>query len=262
MSNLNLLKSDIKKLASPAKAKILQRFFKTAPGQYGAGDIFLGLMVPQQRVLENKYWDKLSLADLDKLIKSKIHEERLIALLILVKKYSNLIKRHPDSPAGGEGSHLKITPKDVYQFYLGHTKYINNWDLVDLSAPNIVGSYLYSLSLDGRGAGVRVKNKTLNKLAKSKNLWERRIAILATFTFLKNGETKDAIAIAKSLLTDKHDLIHKATGWMLREMGKRCGEKYLTAFLDANAKKMPRTAFRYSIDRLPEKQRRYYLNLK
>jgi 3-methyladenine DNA glycosylase AlkD len=141
--------------------------------------------------------------------------------------------------------------KKLFNFYIKHTKYINNWDLVDLSAPNIVGRFL--LDKD---------RKILYKLAKSKDLWERRIAILATFTFLKNGETKDAVAIAKSLLTDEHDLIHKATGWMLREMGKRCGEKYLTAFLDANIKKMPRTALRYSIERLPEKQRKYYLNLK
>ncbi|MBI5530381.1 MAG: DNA alkylation repair protein [Candidatus Doudnabacteria bacterium] len=248
MNNLNLLRAEIKKLASPAKAKILQRFFKTAPGQYGAGDIFLGLMVPQQRVLENKYWDKLSLSDLDKLIKSKIHEERLIALLILVKKYSEAQRRHSDPDSLGEGSHLKITQEDIYKFYLGHTKYINNWDLVDLSAPNIVGRFL--LDKD---------RKILYQLAKSKSLWERRVAILATFAFLKNGETKDAVAIAKSLLADKHDLIHKATGWMLREMGKRCGEKYLTDFLDANVNKMPRTALRYSIERLPEKKRKYYL---
>jgi 3-methyladenine DNA glycosylase AlkD len=168
-----------------------------------------------------------------------------------VQKYSSLLRRHPDPDSSGEGSHLKITPKDIYHFYLNHTKYINNWDLVDLSAPNIVGRFL--LDKD---------RKILYKLAKSKNLWERRIAILATFTFLKNGETIDAVAIAKNLLTDKHDLIHKATGWMLREMGKRCGEKYLTTFLEANIKKMPRTALRYSIERLPEKQRKYYLNLK
>ena len=233
MPNLSLLKADIKKLASPAKAKVLQRFFKTAPGQYGAGDIFLGLMVPQQRVLENKYWDKLTLADLDKLIKSKIHEHRLIALLILSKQFTI--------------SKIEKDRFKIYKFYLAHTKYINNWDLVDLSAPNIVGRFL--LDKD---------RKILYKLAKSKDLWERRIAILATFTFLKNGETKDAVAIAKNLLIDEHDLIHKATGWMLREMGKRCGEKYLTAFLDANIKKMPRTALRYSIERLPEKQRKYY----
>ena len=141
--------------------------------------------------------------------------------------------------------------KKIYNFYISHTKHINNWDLVDLSAPNIVGEYLID------------KNRAiLFKLAKSKSLWERRIAILATFAFIKNHRSKDALAIAKMLLTDKHDLIHKAVGWMLREIGKRCSEKTLTDFLDDNALTMPRTALRYAIERLPEKKRLHYLHLK
>lgn len=242
---LKALRTQIKKLANPKKAKILQGFFKTGPGQYGEGDIFLGITVPLQRELVKQYWQDLRLADIDSLLKSKFHEERLIALLILIKKFT--------------ASEILNQKSKIYKYYLFHTKYINNWDLVDLSAPNIVGEYLYSISLDGRGVGVRVKNQTLLHLAKSKNLWERRIAILATFTFIKNGDTKDALRIAKMLLADKHDLIHKAVGWMLREIGKRCNEKSLTDFLDANALTMPRTALRYAIERLPEEKRKKYL---
>jgi len=259
---LKKLQLEIKKLADPKKAKILMRFFKTGKGQYGEGDKFLGIVVPKQRELVKKYWYGLTLDDLDILIKSKIHEERLIALLILVAKYQNNLSSSGQA-RGSMDSRLRGNDKRViFKFYLSRTKYINNWDLVDLSAPNIVGSYLYSLSLEGRGAGVRVKNETLLRLAKSKNLWQRRIAILATFSFIKQGQPKDTIALTKILLKDKHDLIHKAVGWMLREMGKRCGEKKLTNFLDTNTLKMPRTALRYAIERLPKEQRLHYLHLK
>ncbi|MFA5990709.1 MAG: DNA alkylation repair protein [Candidatus Doudnabacteria bacterium] len=231
--NLPKLKRDMKKLANPAKAKVLAGFFKTGPGQYGEGDIFLGITVPLQRQLVKQYWQDLTMGDVDSLIKSKFHEERLIALLILVKQFQSL--------------NIKSS---IFKFYLSHTKYINNWDLVDLSAPNIVGEYLID------------KNRTiLFKLAKSKNLWERRIAILATFAFIKKRDPKDSLAIAKMLLADKQDLIHKAVGWMLREIGKRCGEKILTDFLDKNVLRIPRTALRYAIERLPEKKRLHYLHL-
>lgn len=235
---LKQLQKDIKKSANPKKAIILQRFFKTGKGQYGEGDIFLGIVVPKQRELAKKYWVDLSLNDIDKLLKSKIHEERLIALLILVQKFNG----------NSQPFNLKSS---IFQFYLAHTKYINNWDLVDLSAPNIVGEYLISCN-----------RSVLYKLAKSKNLWEKRISILATMAFIKKGEAKDTIAIAKILMADKHDLIHKAVGWMLRETGKRCGEKSLIEFLDSNAEKMPRTMLRYAIERLPEKTRKYYLQKK
>ena len=258
---LKQLKIDIKKLASPKKAKILQRFFKTQKGEYGEGDIFLGLMVPKQRALVKKYWRCLNLADIDKLLKSKIHEERLIALLVLVKKFDDF-NRHPELVSGSKNgfqNKFGMTQKDIFDFYLAHTKYINNWDLVDLSAPKIVGSYLYSLSLEGEGR-VRGKNDILIKLAKSKNLWERRIAMLATFQFICFKQSKDALAIAKILLYDKHDLIHKAVGWMLREAGKRCSEKKLTDFLNQYSGKMPRVMLRYAIERLPREKRKYYLN--
>ena len=250
MSKLFLnLKKDIQNLADPKKAKILQRFFKTSKGEYGEGDIFLGIIVPKQRGLVKKYWQDVTLADLDKLIKSKIHEERLIALLILVNKFqkSKISRLHLPSARADDG---QVNHKSkIFKFYLSHTKYINNWDLVDLSAPNIVGAHLID------------KDRTiLYKLAKSKNLWERRIAILATFAFIKNKDYKDTLKIAKILLNDRHDLIHKASGWMLREMGKRCGEKILTQFLDQNSKQMPRTMLRYTIERLPKKQQQYYLH--
>ncbi len=247
-TKFKLLKNEIKQLKNPAKAKILQGFFKTGGGEYGEGDIFLGITVPLQRQLVKQCWQDLTLADIDALLKSKFHEERLIALLILVKKFTS--------------TKILNQKSEIYKFYLSHTKYINNWDLVDLSAPNIVGEYLYSLSLDGRGVGVRVKNQTLLRLAKSKNLWERRIAILATFAFIKKRDPKDSLVIVKMLLTDKHDLIHKAVGWMLREIGKRCDEKTLTDFLNKNVLKMPRTTLRYAIERLPQEKKLYYLHLK
>jgi len=140
----------------------------------------------------------------------------------------------------------------IFRFYLKHAKYINNWDLVDLSAPNIVGAYLFEYC-----SGDVV---VLNKLAKSSNLWERRIAIIATFYFIRKGSPDHTLILAKMLLADKHDLIHKAVGWMLREAGKRCGEKILSDFLDVNYRKMPRTMLRYAIERLPERKRRHYLD--
>jgi 3-methyladenine DNA glycosylase AlkD len=256
--SLNLLKQELKNLADPKKAKILQRFFKTGKGEYAEGDIFLGITVPKQREVVKKYLN-LELSDISNLLKSKIHEHRLVALLILVEKYSSpsFLKR---GLGGVEKSKIINHKSEIYNFYLAHTKYINNWDLVDCSASNIVGAHLYTLSLEGRGQGVRVANNILTKLAKSKNLWERRIAIIATFYFIKNKSPKLTLKISELLLQDNHDLIHKACGWMLREVGKKCGGKYLTVFLDKHIQKMPRTMLRYSIERLPKKLKDYYLN--
>jgi 3-methyladenine DNA glycosylase AlkD len=226
------LKSDLQKLANPEKAKPLQRFFKTGPGQYGQGDILLGINVPNQRKVAKKYLD-LSLADCQKLLNSKFHEYRLIGLLIMVAKFKSA------NPSG---------KKEIFNLYLKNTPRINNWDLVDLSAPNIVGSYL----LDRH-------RKVLYRLSKSKNLWRRRIAVLSTFEFIKNNQFEDAIKIAESLLDDKHDLIHKAVGWMLREVGKH-DQKLLEKFLTQHAHQMPRTMLRYSIEKFPEKKRKLYLN--
>jgi len=230
---LKQLKKDLRDLADPKKAKILQRFFKTGKGEYGEGDVFLGVVVPKQRMLVKKYWRDLDLKDLDKLIKSKIHEERLIALLILVYQYQSL-----------------NTKSLIFKFYLSRTKYINNWDLVDLSAPNIVGEYLID------------KNRAiLYRLARSKSLWERRIAILSTFAFIKRGDYADTLKIAKILIKDTHDLIHKATGWMLREVGKRCKKTLLINFLNNHYKQMPRTMLRYAIERLDQKTKKKFLKI-
>ncbi len=234
MSRLNSLKKEIRKFANPTKAKILQRFFKTGKGDYGQGDIFLGLMVPQSRKLAKRF-KVLAITDVKKLLKSKIHEERLIALFVLIYQYQT----------GGEQS-----KKDIYNLYLKSAKYINNWDLVDLSAPKIVGDFLLNRS-----------RKVLYKLAKSENLWKRRIAILATYTFIKQGQLKDTLAISKILLDDNYDLIHKAVGWMLRETGKKNLQEEEN-FLKNHYKHMPRTALRYAIERFPPKKRLAYLTRK
>jgi 3-methyladenine DNA glycosylase AlkD len=227
------LKKDVADLRNDEKGVFLMRFFKTRKGQYGEGDVFYGLTVPQSRKIVAKY-KTLPLPDVEKLLKSKVHEERLIALLILVAQF----------PKADDAMKKKI-----FEFYLAHTKYINNWDLVDLSADKIVGEYL------------KDKDRTiLQKLAKSDLLWDRRISIIATFQFIKDlKESKDTFVIADILLTDKHDLIQKAVGWMLREVGKRVSENDEEAFLKTRYQKMPRTMLRYAIERFPEEKRKAYL---
>lgn len=229
-ANLSELKKSLRQLADPTKAKILSRFFKTGKGEYGEGDRFLGITVPLARKVAKKY-NSLSLADIKKLLTSKIHEERLVALLVLVEKFEKEQKAQ----------------EEIYRFYLKNTKYINSWDLVDLTAPKIIGVYLLNKPKD-----------ILFKLAESKNLWERRIAIVSTFYFIKENNFQETLAIAKVLLRDPHDLIHKAVGWMLREVGKRSFEKE-EKFLRLHYKKMPRTMLRYAIERYPENLRRAYL---
>ena len=220
----------IKRLASPARAKILSRFFKTGPGDYGEGDKFAGLTVPQTRQLAKKF-SELLFTDLSKLLNSKIHEERLLALLILVGRYEK-----------NESEQEKI-----YRFYLQHAKQVNNWDLVDLSADKIVGRHLLGRSID-----------PLLKLARSKNLWERRMAVVATFQFIKHGRFQPTLKIVKILLSDEEDLIHKACGWMLREIGKR-NRPALENFLKSHILHMSRTTLRYAIEHFKPPQRRRYL---
>ncbi len=228
---LNELKIEIKKIANPQKAIDLQRFFKTGPGQYGEGDIFYGIMVPVQRSLAIKYKD-LSLGEIKKLLDSPIHEERLIALLILVEKF-----RKGDDQI----------KEDVFNFYHSNRKNINNWDLVDLTADRISGAYLFD------------KDKSLLfELAESKDLWERRISIMSTFHFIKNNSFDVALSISEKLLNDKHDIIHKAVGWMLREIGKR-DLRAEEIFLMKHYKNMPRTMLRYAIEKFPETKRQAYL---
>ena len=229
---LDNLRKDLNLYASPQKAAVLKRFFKTGEGQYGEGDIFLGVQVPDSRKIVRKYAD-ISLDNTLQLLRSKIHEERLIALLIMVEK-----------SRCAEESGKEI----LFKKYLENTQYINNWDLVDLSADKIVGSYLFEKPKD-----------ILYSLATSENLWERRIAILATFDFIKKGFYVDTLRIVEIVLNDEHDLIQKAAGWMLREIGKRCSQEVLEQFLLANYKQMPRTMLRYAIERLPKDLRLQYL---
>jgi 3-methyladenine DNA glycosylase AlkD len=226
------LKQELRKKGSLKKAKASSRFFKTGKGQYGEGDIFIGVTVPKQRIVAKKFKD-LSLSDIQKLLQSKEHEFRLTALIILVGQF----KVSDDK-----------RKKEIYNFYLKNTTYINNWDLVDSSAHHIVGAYL-----DGKD------KKTLTRLVKSKLLWERRIATLATFYYIQKGESKEAFATATLLSRDENDLIQKAVGWMLREVGKHCGRDTLLGYLDTHYKKMPRTTLRYAIEHFSKKDRSDYL---
>jgi 3-methyladenine DNA glycosylase AlkD len=225
------IKKRLRQFASAEKATLLQGFFKTGPGQYGEGDVFIGVMVPNIRKVAKEFQDA-PIAEIVKLLRSSVHEERLLALLMLVNGF-----------AKGDDA----VKKKIFGLYLKNTRFINNWDLVDLSAPNIVGAYLSDK-----------KRKPLYDLARSRDLWKRRIAILATFAFIKQNDHADALGIAKILLHDTHDLIHKAVGWMLREMGKRdlpAEER----FLKQHYRTMPRTMLRYAIERFPEVKRMKYL---
>lgn len=281
---INKLKRDLRKIADSKRAKVSQRYFKTGKGEYGEGDKFLGITVPQSRKIAIKFKD-LSFSEITKLLHSEIHEERLIALLILVFKFDQTNKLE----------NVEMNEK-IFNFYLQNTKYINNWDLVDLSADKIMGGYLFSLSSshslndssepggNTRPARKRVSRYTvgsssdlgsketvkssfreeshpnfiLAKLAKSKNLWERRIAALATFQFIKYGRFNESLMLAKILLHDKHDLMRKAVGWMLREIGKK-DMNVEVEFLNKYYKKMPRTMLRYAIERFPKILRTAYL---
>ena len=231
-TRLKDLKAELSKRRNPAKAKVLQGFFKTGPGEYAEGDIFLGIEVPVLRGLAKQY-SGLSFADTLRLLASGIHEERLLALLLLILQYQS---------SGRPGRHK------IYKAYLRHTRYINNWDLVDLTARQIVGDYLYDK-----------EKAVLYRLARSVSLWERRIAIVATFHFIERKQFRDTLKVAEILLSDEHDLIHKAAGWMLREVGKRDRAEE-ERFLKKHYKTMPRTMLRYAIERFPESKRQAYLN--
>jgi len=225
------VQKQLKNLGNPEHAAVSQRFFKTGPGQYGEGDIFIGIRVPVLRKLAGECRD-LPVGEIEILLRSPIHEERLLAVLLFVR----IFKTGPDD-----------VKKDIYDRYLKSTEFINNWDLVDVSAEHIVGAYLMDKS-----------RRPLYRLAKSKKLWERRIAIMATFHFVKRREFAETLKISSMLLADRHDLIHKATGWMLREIGKRDLRTEET-FLKEHYKNMPRTMLRYAIEKFPEDKRQRYL---
>lgn len=228
------IKEELQIKSNPEKIKILSNFFKTGKGEYGEGDKFIGLNVPANREVAKRNKD-VDMNVISELLESDIHEERLCALLILVEKYkkSDCEKK-----------------KDIFEYYIKQTKNINNWDLVDLSAPKIVGEYLLE------------KDKSvLLAMSKSKSMWERRIAIVSTITFIKAGKYETTLEIAKILLNDKEDLIQKAVGWMLREAGKK-EKKVLLDFLNEYHAKMPRTMLRYSLEKLEKEEKEYYMKKK
>jgi 3-methyladenine DNA glycosylase AlkD len=226
-----VLREKLQKLGNKEKAEVLQRFFKTRPGEYGEGDVFLGIQVPQLRKLAKQY-KSIAVAEVTQLLVSPVHEERLLALLLCVYAYA-------------KGDEVK--KKEIYTAYLNNTKFVNNWDLVDTSAEHIVGAYLAKRS-----------RKPLYRLAKSTSLWERRIAIMATFHFIKQNEFSETVTLAEMLLTDEEDLIHKAVGWMLCDIGKRDLEAE-EKFLKEHYRTMPRTMLRYAIEKFPETKRKRYL---
>lgn len=225
------IQSRLVTLSNAEDALFLQRFFKTGPGQYGEGDLFRGIRVPELRKL-SRAWEAIPLERAAQLLHSTYHEDRLLALLILVRKYAKADEA--DRAA-------------LYELYLSSTHCINNWDLVDASAEHIVGAYLSDKS-----------QEPLDRLARSRHIWERRIAIIATFHFIRRGTFDATLRIAEILLKDEEDLIHKAVGWMLREVGKRDMERE-EAFLIAHYRRMPRTMLRYAIEKFPEDERQRYL---
>lgn len=230
---LQSIKKDLESLADKSKIADYQNFFKTNKGEYAEGDKFIGINVPNQRIVAKKH-KGTSLQIIEQLLQSNIHEHRLTALIILTYKF----------PKSSEEEKSKIIT-----LYLKNTKYINNWDLVDLSAPKLLGEYLLKNS---------TKKPILYKFASSKNLWEKRIAMLSTYTFIRKKSFDDALKIAKILIHDKHDLIHKAVGWMLREIGK-IDQETEEAFLIKYYKTMPRTMLRYAIEKFSEDKRKFYL---
>jgi 3-methyladenine DNA glycosylase AlkD len=225
------VRRDIRALGSPERAKHSLRFFRTGPGEYGEGDKFFGLSVPEMRAIAKQYRD-LKHDEVLELLQSEWHEDRLVALLLLVDGYDR----------GDDARRQKI-----HRAYLANTRRINNWDLVDMSAGQVVGGHLDAAEIS-----------LLETLARSNDLWERRIAIVATFHFIKQHQLAPTLRIAEMLLDDKHDLIHKAVGWMLREVGKK-DRKVLDAFLAKHYRRMPRTMLRYAIERHPETIRKRYL---
>lgn len=228
----------LRSLEDPGRALSSQRFFKTARGQYGEGDVFIGVTMPQIRLLVHEFREA-SLGEIDALVASPIHEARMLGLLLLVAQF--------------EAAKKDAIRSALFEKYLTYAKAgrINNWDLVDATAPRVVGGFLFDRS-----------RNVLLIMARSTSLWERRIAIVSTLFFIQRGDAKTTSQLAKTLLCDKHDLIHKAVGWMLREVGKRCSVKELEDFLDQHATEMPRTMLRYAIERLPEKRRKMYMGSK
>jgi len=231
---LNKLRKELEKYKDEDRANHNLRFFKTGPGEYGEGRISLGIKTEIKRKIAKKYYKEISLSEVNELLDSGISDYQFIALIILINKYNR----------GGDKE-----KKEIINLYLGNTKNINNWDLVDVSAPHLLGNYLYHNPKE---------KQIIYEIAKSDNLWKKRIAIISTLYFIRKNQFDDTFAISKILLNDNHDLIHKAVGWMLREIGKREKEK-LEEFLKENYKDMPRTMLRYAIEKFPEEEKRKWM---
>lgn len=232
----SLAKRALNQFASPERAALVTRFFKTGKGEYGEGDVFMGASVPECRLVAKEF-RALELAEIEKLMLSRVHEERLTGLFILVAQF----RRAKDEAAR----------KKLFQLYRKRMACVNNWDLVDASAPHIVGAWLEDKPRDW-----------LDELAASKNLWYRRIAMVATFHFIRQGESEDAIRIAGLLVQDRHDLIQKAVGWMLREAEKRASSEAVRKFLKRHAASMPRTMLRYAIERLTPAEKEQWMSMR
>lgn len=234
-----ILKRKLKKIANPETAMVSRRFFKTGANQYGAGDIFIGIKTGPLRSLAKEN-SATPLTELTQLLESRIHEERALALMVLNLQFTQAMKSKETKLA-----------RQIFNYYIRNRKHINNWDLVDGSAPTIVGGYLSTVK----------DREILYKLAVSDNLWDRRIAIVSTLHFIRFDDFSDTLSIAKALRDDSHDLIHKAVGWMLRELGKR-DKSVLVQFLNEHSSKMPRTMLRYAIERFEPEERQFYLKNK
>lgn len=232
------IKKELQKVATKERAKISSYFFKTGKGEYGEGDVFLGVTVPNVRPIVKMYLHEISLDACVLLLQSKYHEERLAACVAFVEMYTKFSKKNDEKMLA-----------TIYKTYLENTDRINNWDLVDISCKDVVGAFLFEK-----------ERKPLYVLVQSKKLWERRIAIVSTLYFIKKGNYKDTFSLCEILMEDKHDLIHKACGWMLREVGKSCGKETLTLFLEKNIRKMPRTMLRYSIEKYSPIERAKFLS--
>jgi len=230
--DVNMIETELRQLATDEKRIVLQRFFKTAPGQYGEGDKFLGVTVPLTRIVAKKHL-AMPLNEIIELLQSEWHEVRLCALLMMCKRFKK-----------GDSA----TRKDIFNYYIENTERINNWDLVDLSAPTIVGGYLMDKPRD-----------LLYRMAESELLWDNRIAIVATLAFIKHKDSDDTYRLALKMMNHKHDLMHKAIGWMLRESGKRDDDRRLFNFVDEYRKRMPRTMLRYAIEKFTDEERKYLL---
>jgi 3-methyladenine DNA glycosylase AlkD len=232
LSYINQIKSELGQYVNPEKAAFFPRFFKTGPGEYGEGDVFIGVTVPHQRKVARKYFKDIDLKELQLLLRDPVHEYRLTALFVLVYKYEKAREE---------------VKKEIVDFYLANIRYVNNWDLVDASADKILGAYLFHKD-----------KKILYDFANSGSLWEQRIAIISTFYFIKKNYFQDTLEIAKLLLHHEHDLIHKAVGWMLREVGKRDLTTEID-FLQKHYQEMPRTMLRYAIEKFDPELREYFL---